>query len=371
MKAILKKHIINARGKHLKQKYIIFESDDWGAIRIPDIQTREDLLKNNLIKLNDPFSRFDTIETSNDYYELFNVLNKHQDVNGQHPIITANFILNNPDFKGIEKVNFEHYIAESFEETYKKNKGSEEAFQVLQQGINQNLIQPQFHGSEHLNVVRWMEYLKSGEESFRYAFNKKCFAINEKSSNNRRHNLMASYDYDNEKELAFVKKNIKQGLIQFENIFGFKSATTIAPCYVWDKEVEHEMFKGGVLGFQGSFLQNYPIPEKPFKKIYHYIGQKNNNQQFYFVRNGLFEPSLNDKVDWISKCLESMEIAFKWGKPAIIGAHRINFVGGLDQVQSKQNLQKLDLLLAKIIQKWPEVKFISSSELAKKYASIT
>jgi hypothetical protein len=370
MKAILKKHLINARGKRLNQKYIIFESDDWGAIRIPDIQTREHLLKNNLIKRNDPFSRLDTIETSEDYNELFNVLNKHQDESGRHPIMTANFILNNPNFEEIEKVNFEHYIAESFQETYKKNKGSEDAFQVLQKGINQNLIQPQFHGSEHLNVVRWMKYLKSGEESFRFAFNKKCFAINEKSSDNRRHNLMASYDYDNEEELAFVKKNIKQGLIQFENIFGFKSATTIAPCYVWDKQIEQEMLVGKVLGFQGSFLQNYPNPGKSFKKIYHYIGQKNNNKQFYFVRNGLFEPSLNDNVDWVSKCLESIEIAFKWGKPAIIGAHRINFVGGLNQDQRNQNLQKLDLLLAKITEKWPEVKFISSSELAKKYATI-
>jgi hypothetical protein len=371
MKATLKKHLVNAIGKRLDQKYIVFESDDWGAIRIPDTHTRDELLKNGLLKQNDPFSRFDTIETSEDYNSIFDVLKKHKDQSGNHPIITANIILNNPDFDAIEKINYEHYTPETFQETYKKNKGSDDAFKILQQGINQNLFNPQFHGSEHLNVVRWMKYLKSGDERYQYAFNRKCFAIDEIGNQNRRHNLMATYDYDNEEELAFVKKNIKLGLNQFENIFGFKSLTSIAPCYVWDIQIEQEMLDCDVLAFQGSFLQNYPIPGKPFKKIYHFIGQKNNHKQFYFVRNGLFEPSLNPKIDWVSKCMESIEIAFKWKKPAIIGTHRINFVGGLDELQRNQNLQKLDLLFAKIIQKWPDVKFISSSELIQKYSKTT
>lgn len=367
MKATLKKHIVNLTGKRLKQKYLIFESDDWGSIRIPDLKTREVLLKNNLLKQNDPFSRFDTLETNEDYNALFDVLNKHKDQNNNHPIITANIILNNPDFEAIQNINFEQYIAETFLDTYKKHSGSENAFKILEQGVNQKLMQPQFHGSEHLNVIRWIKYLKSKDERYRYAFNKKCFAIDENNNQNRRHNLMATYDYDNEEELAFIKKNINLGLKQFEAIFGFKSLSTVAPCYVWNNQVEEEMLNGGVFAFQGSFLQNFNIPEKSFKKIYHYIGQKNGNKQLYFVRNGLFEPSLNPNVDWVEKCLESIDIAFKWGKPAIIGSHRINFVGGLDESQRNQNLQNLDLLLKQIIEKWPEINFISSSDLTQKY----
>jgi len=368
MKATLKKHLVNALGQRLNQKYIVFESDDWGAIRIPDLQTRFELLKNGLLKQDDPFSRFDTIETSEDYNLLFDVLKNHKDQSGNHPIITANFIMNNPDFDAIKKSSYEHYTAETFQETYRKHKGSEGAFKIMQEGVNQALIKPQFHGSEHLNVVRWMKYLKAGDKRYHYAFNKKCFAIDEMGNQNRRHNLMASYDYDNEEELTFIKENIRLGLNQFENSFGFKSITSIAPCYVWDNQIEQEMFDANLLAFQGSFLQNFPIPGKPFKKIYHYIGQKNNHKQLYFVRNGLFEPSLNAKVDWLSKCMESIEIAFKWKKPAIIGTHRINFVGGLDELQRNQNLQNLDLLFGNIIRKWPDVKFISSSELVQKYS---
>jgi hypothetical protein len=367
MRETLKKHIINARGSRLDQKYVVFESDDWGAIRIPNLETRDELLQKGLTRKNDPFSQCDSLETTEDYNLLFEVLKKHKDQRGKHPVITANFILNNPNFDKIAAENFQQYYRESFKETYKNYAGSEKAWGVLNKGINDQLIVPQFHGSEHLNVVRWMKNLKSGDERFRFAFEKKCYAIDEIGNENRRQNLMATYDYNNDVELAFLQKSIKIGLKQFEEIFGFKSITNISPCYVWDSKVEQELLKGGVKAFQGSFLQNYPITGESFKKKYRYIGQKNKDEQLYFVRNCLFEPSLNTNIDWVSKCMESIDIAFKWGKPAIIGTHRINFSGRLDTEQRDNNLKLLEQLLTKILEKWPDVKFTDSSSLLQKY----
>jgi hypothetical protein len=367
MKALLKKHIVNARGKRLNQKYIIFESDDWGAIRVPNIEIRDKLFDKGLTRKNDPFSQFDSLETTQDYQMLFEVLKKHTDKNGHYPVITANFILNNPDFDKIAANDFKKYYSESFIETYKKYPGSEKTWETLNKVINDQLIMPQFHGSEHLNVVRWLNKLKAGDERFRFAFDKECYAIDELGNENRRQNLMAAYDYNNDKELAFSQKSIKKGLKQFEEIFGFKSLTNISPCYVWDSKVEQELLKGGVKGFQGSFLQNYPVPGEAFKKKYRYNGQKNKDEQLYLVRNCLFEPSLHTNIDWVSKCMESIDIAFKWGKPAIIGTHRINFSGRLDPHQRNKNLEMLDQLLIRISKKWPEVRFTDSAALLKKY----
>ena len=367
MKATLKKHIINARGSRLKEKYIIFESDDWGAIRIPDNQTRKALLKKGLIRDSDPFSRFDGLETTNDYLALFEVLNKFKDSKGNHPVITANFILNNPDFTKISQGKFQKYHSESFLQTYKNYSGSEKAWDALKEGLENKFLVPQFHGSEHLNVFRWMKYLKSKDERFLFAFTQNCFAIDEIGSHNRRENLMAAYDYNSEEELDFIKSSISRGLQQFEDIFGFKSKTSIAPCYVWDKKVEQELLSGGVKGIQGSYLQNIPIPGKEFKKKYRYTGQKNIDNQCYFVRNGLFEPSIMTNVDWVSKCVQSIEIAFKWGKPAIIGTHRINFTGRLSREQRDKNLKMLEQLLFEIHKKWPEVNFTDSASMLQKY----
>lgn len=369
MREILKKHIVNIRGNRLDQRYIVFESDDWGAIRIPSISAREKLLQKKLIRENDPFSRFDSLETTEDYEALFNVLKKFKNNNGKHPVFTANFILNNPDFDKIESEDFQTYHSESFKETYNSYGGSENAWDELNKGIANKLIVPQFHGSEHLNVVRWMDSLKLGNQRYHFAFKEQCYAIDEIGSHNRRENIMATYDYSSPEELEFLKNGITKGLQQFQEIFGFASTTSIAPCYVWGDIVEKELLAGGVRGFQGSFLQNSPIPGKAFQKNYRYIGQRNRDQQYYLVRNCLFEPSIHPNINWVAKCMESINIAFKWGKPAIIGTHRINYTGRLDTSQRDHNLKLLLELLVEINKKWPEANFTDSASLLQKYTN--
>ncbi len=367
IKHTLKKHLINSRGSRVAAKVVVFESDDWGSIRIPSSDIRNKLLEKELIKDNDPFSKYDALETADDYYALYDVLRKHVDKLGNHPVITANVIMNNPDFAKIAKGKFETYYSESFVDTYSQYAESSNAFTALRDGINQKLVMPQFHGNEHLNVSRWMKFLKEGNERYHFAFENKCFSIDEINAENRRGNLMAAYDYDNQIELDYIKSSIKSGLLQFEQLFGFKSKTTIAPCYVWDLPIENVFHKNEVESFQGSFIQNCPVQGKPFKKKYRYSGQLNSMQQRYYVRNGLFEPSIAANVKWVDKCMESIAIAFKWGRPAIIGTHRINFASRLDANQSEQNLINLDQLLKQMLQRWPDIKFMDSSSLNTMY----
>jgi hypothetical protein len=365
-KESLKKHLINIRGYKFKQKFLVFESDDWGAIRIPNMEARDVLWEKGYTKKTDPFARFDTLESADDYTALFDVLSQYKDNQDNKPVLTANFIMNNPNFEAIKQSDFKQYHSESFLESYQRYPNSREAWQVLQQGIHQKLIQPQFHGAEHLNVMRWMDLLQQKNISFKEAFDLQCYAIDDLRNDNRRSNLMAAYDFDSKEELIYIQKSINEGLQQFQDIFGFSSQTSIAPCYVWNDDVEKEMKKNNVNCFQGSYQQNIPEINKSFQKKYRYTGQQNNWKQTYLVRNGLFEPSLNNQIDWIQKCLESIAIAFQWGKPAIIGSHRINFAGRLDVHQRDQNLTALDILLQKILQKWPDVQFVDSAELYKK-----
>jgi hypothetical protein len=45
--------------------------------------------------------------------------------------------------------------------------------------------------------------------------------------------------------------------------------------------------------------------------------------------------------------------------------HRLNFVGGLESQNRITNLQKFKLLFELIINKYPDVQFLTSDELAK------
>ncbi|UPT70027.1 MAG: polysaccharide (de)acetylase [Flavobacterium sp. JAD_PAG50586_2] len=344
---------------------LVFESDDWGSIRIPDKKAFALLLNQGLIKPNDPFSKYDALENAEDLIALFSVLKKFKDSQGNHPVFTANMVMANPDFEKIKTADYIEYYWEQFTKTYERF--SKDTFLHLQKGIEEKLFFPQYHAREHLNVQLWMELLQKGDASFRKAFDLNCFAIPYQSKDNRRDNLMASYDYNSDADFRFIQKSITEGLFIFESVFNQKSETTIAPCYVWDEAIEDAFKKNGISVFQGSRFQNIPKRNGGgFKTAFHFNGQRK-NESLYLSRNGLFEPSLSENIDWVSKCMESISIAFKWNKPAVIGTHRLNFIGSLVEENRRGNLEKLELLLTKITQKWPEVEFVNSADLVNVY----
>ena len=359
-----KKNLINIPGKKIQKKLIVFESDDWGSIRISSKLVYEKLLSYGLISDNDPFSKYDSIENDEDLNFLLNVLVKYKDINNNSPILTTNTVVCNPDFDKIKSNNYSNFYSENFTETLAKREDCQQVFKIIKKAINENLFYPQFHAKEHLNVTLWMNLLQNNNSEFKKAFDLNCFSIKYKNGLNRRDNLMATYDYHSEQEFVEIAESITKGLNLFEQIFNFKSQTTIAPCYVWNNKIEKVFLDNNVFCFQGSRFQNIPIHNtNKFKKKFHYNGEINANNQLYLSRNGLFEPSLNQNIDWVDKCLESIDIAFKWKKPAVIGTHRLNFIGSIDPKNRDRNLKLLDKLLKKIILKWPDVEFVNSSQL--------
>jgi hypothetical protein len=367
MKELLKKNIINLKGKSLTKKLIVIESDDWGSIRIPSREVSQTLINKGLLDKNNPFDTIDCLESEEDLQSLFGVLGNFKDHLGNTPIITANMVMANPDFDAIKTSNFKDYKFEVFTDTYKRNSVTSSTIEALQQGIQEKLFFSQFHAREHLNINLWMQYLQNQDQNFHTAFDQECFSIKDPSPTNRRNNIMATYDYYSKEDLNVIRKSIIEGLELFEAVFEKKSETTICPCYVWDDKVEAVFNETGIHTFQGSKYQNVPVNGySRFKKKFRYNGQKDSDNT-YFIRNCLFEPAINSKIDWVNKCMESIKVAFYWNKPAIIGAHRINFVGGIDPKNREDNLELLNSLLLKVLKNWPEVEFISSAELTKYY----
>jgi len=254
-----KKNIINIPGRTLQQKVVVFESDDWGSIRIPNKNVYDTLIKNKLVSEKDAFSKYDCIENDEDLNGLLDVLVKYKDCKDNNPIITTNTVVCNPDFDKIKDTNYTAFFAEPFTETLAKRTDSQKAFGIISKAIDEKLFYPQFHAKEHLNVGLWMTLLQNKNIAFKKAFDLNCFSIKFDGGLNRRDNLMATYDYHSEEEFVTIAKNINQGLQIFEQIFNFKSQTTIAPCYVWDEKIEKVFLENNVNCFQGSRFQNSPI----------------------------------------------------------------------------------------------------------------
>ena len=140
--------------------------------------------------------------------------------------------------------------------------------------------------------------------------------------------------------------------------------TTICPCFIWDEKIEKIFHENGILAFQGNFAQRIPnVSNNGIKVKYNYFGKKNKFGQYYFTRNSHFEPSLFNSSEIIDKVMKDIKIAFKHNVPAIIGTHRLNYVGRICTNNRDKNLKLLNSLLKNITDNYPDVEFLSSDQL--------
>ena len=248
----LKRNLINIPGWRTNRKIVVIESDDWGSIRMPSKQVYDNLLKAGVRVDKCPYNRFDSLASEDDLTALFDVLVKFKDKNGNHPIITANSVVANPDFELIQKSNYKEYHYELFTKTLKRYPNHKFSFELWKKGISEKLFFPQFHGREHVNISRWINALQANSEETMFAFKEGIFGLSTTIVKEKRKSYQAALDFDNSLEFIKQKGVIASGLDLFEESFGYKSKSFIAPNYVWHPEIEKELAKQGVEFIQSS-----------------------------------------------------------------------------------------------------------------------
>lgn len=350
---------INIPGWQTNRKIVVIESDDWGSIRMPSKEVYFKFVDEGLNLSSTDYNRFDTLESNEDLSRLFDVVRSFKDVYGNHPIITANMVVANPDFKRIRESDFSEYSFEPVTETLKRYPGRDKVISLWKSGKEEGLFHPQYHGREHVNVTRWMEALRNRSRNIMIAFDHETTF-----SGKGDYNFMEVLDFNHLDDLIFMKESLVEGLDLFEDLFGFRSRSFIPPCYVWDSEIEKSLYFNGIRYIQGLYVQSVPTGTfGNYRKKYHFLGSKNTHGQYYLIRNVFFEPTLYRLSDPVGECLHRISIAFKWHKPAIICTHRINFMGALESRNREKNLKLLNQLLERILKTWPDVEFMTSNEL--------
>ncbi len=363
MFSIYKNHLsgiyTNLKGKlRLGEKLLIIESDDWGSIRTPSRDALNAFNKRGF-ELDKSLYKVDALESQSDLEDLFDLLSSYKNVYGENPIITGNSIMANPDFDKIAESDYREFHYERFTQTYSKYPEHQNNLQILKSAMDQNLYHPQFHGREHLNLTRWMKALQSGDINVRYSFNwmSTYSGIGDYS-------FMAAYDWTDPSEIEYHKKIIADGIQMFKEIFEFESESFIAPCYNWDSNLDYFLAEQGIKIIQG--INNQLLPTgvlNRYKPLQHYFGEKNKYGSFYNIRNVFFEPVNNPKLDWSLSAMARINAAFLMKRPAVICTHRVNYIGYIDPKNKDNGLKQLGILLKKILNKWPDVKFITTDKL--------
>ncbi|MDO9551553.1 hypothetical protein [Rhodonellum sp.] len=362
----LKKNISNVPGWRTNRKIAVIESDDWGSIRMSSRSAYHKLLKDGIPVDESHYTKFDALESNQDLENLFAVLSRFKDKTDRSPVFTGVQIVANPNFDKIKESGFTQYFYEPFNETLNRYDSHDRVLGLYQQGIKNRLMVPVFHGREHLNVQRWMRALKSGNQSILNAFDHQVTGISKGINSIKLPDVQAAFDLDVKDDIVYMESVLKEGLELFELLFGYSSKYFVPTNGPFNNELEVVLKRYGIQYINTAKKQIEPLGDGQYKTNIRFLGQKNGLGQRYITRNCFFEPSSMEygpNKDWVNDCLGDIEIAFRWNKPAVISSHRVNYIGFLDPKNRERGLGQLDLLLKKMLLRWPDIEFMTSVEL--------
>lgn len=367
LKTYLSRILFNIPGWRTNRKIVVIESDDWGSIRMPSPEVYKKCLKAGYPVDKIVYERYDSLASQDDLGLLFELLHAYKDSRGNHPIITANCVVANPDFNKIEADGFRNYHYEAITETFKRYSSHKNNFQLWKQGMEAKIFRPQFHGREHLHVPMFMKALQNGDRDAHFGFSNGMPGSIPLGPEVRGNPYVEATRFRSGEEKESILDTMREGLVLFEKLFGYTSETIIPPNYTWSPDFNKAVLDLGVKVFQGIRKQREPVPGG--KDLYHdlYLGKRNRDGQTYMVRNVVFEPSMFKLgiKDPVQHCLAEMGIAFRMKKPAIIGSHRINYVGYLDLANRDSNIKMLRQILTGALKRWPDIEFMSSDQLGR------
>jgi hypothetical protein len=354
-------------GWRTKRKIVIFESDDWGSIRMPSITVFNKLEKLGLDLRSLDAERFnlnDSLETSIDLEMLFSILTGVKDKNGNYPVFTPLIIVANPDFEKIKLSDYREYHYESVIETFKKYPGCENSYTLWLDGIRNKIFIPQSHGREHLNISSWLGAMRLEDRNTYLAFNERMWGFVPDQIKWPGLDFQAAFLLLDPKEIEVQKKVIEEGLDLFEKILGYRAEYFVPPNGHFNNILNKSLSENGIRFRCVGQIQPETIGFGRFRKTLNWLGKNDRNYITYINRNCSFEPSISSENS-IDSCLKEISIAFNWHKPAIISTHRVNYIGALRPDNRDNGLRKLMGLLKRIIKLWPDVEFMSTNELGK------
>jgi hypothetical protein len=173
-----------------------------------------------------------------------------------------------------------------------------------------------------------------------------------------------AFSFWDKNEIETHKSIIKDGLIRFEKVYGYKPTSFTPPAMLIHPELYVFVESLGIIAIDKPRVHQVHLGKGNYKKEKNVLGIQKNQNHVTIVRNCMFEPN-SKKRDWVNYTFNQIKAAFFWGKPAIISSHRVNFCGHIDPENRNKGLKDLQNLLVKVTKTWPDVEFVAVDELSK------
>jgi hypothetical protein len=364
MKDTIANYIKNISGWRTNRKLIIFSVDDYGNVRLNSKNAKENLERLN-IPFESHFDSLDTLETRTDLSMLFEVLDSVKDKHGNPAKFTPYALPCNINFEAMAHNNYRQYIYELLPRTFEKL-ALEDAgayagtWQLWQDGINKGFLKPQFHGREHFNLNIFNDLLAQQNDNLLNVLKHNSY-VSIPEHKNYKNGWTAAYSFQDNNETLNFTSNVIDGLKNFKEVYGYDATVFTAPAQEFPKHLESNLTDFGLKYLDLARLSRRHLGNNIYKHEKNILGGGKLGNTI--VRNVVFEPIGNHRGNWVEFTFKQIEAAFTMKKPANISSHRVNFCGHIDAMNREKGLNSLVELLKKIVNRWPDVEFISADEL--------
>lgn len=287
---------------------------------------------------------------------LLSLLERHQDSVGRSAVLTADMVLSVPNTIQIRSEGFSGYRRRYLDE------GFEAILATVRTGMARGVLVPQLHGIEHLHGDGLVKLGSDRDQRVANLFNADDWSDWEcLDSPLQAHYVDGTQLPTTPLPEADRRKLVSDACEAFKRLFGMPSLSTVAPCYLWDDEVERIWSDQGIRYIQTA---GYRCPGRD--AMGHYVqdlslirpGQRNCHGQIYLVRNAMYEPVDGRGVE---DCFRETLRAHRQGLPVVISTHRYNFTRSEEEHHS--SLVGLDSLLTQLEALDPSLRYLSSPEL--------
>jgi hypothetical protein len=302
---------------------LIIESDDWGA---------------------GPQEQAPALE------RIAGILEKYQDGNGRHPVMTIAVILAIPDGVRIRDTGCYHRI-ELCDSRFKP------VLQALKAGAVSGVFGLQLHGMEHY----WPEALmKSDDPAVREWMCREEPQLTEHLPPPLQSRWVDASELPSRSlPISAIHAAIEEEASLFAACFGQRPTVVVPTTFIWDDNVEVAWARQGVEvvitpGCRNTCRDAAGRPGCMGAAI-HNLDQANGLR--YLVRNDYFEPEKGHSADGAISALRRKQAQ---GRPCLLETHRMNFLGET----AEQAFLELDRLGEKVAAEFPHIRFLSSQELA-------
>lgn len=362
------KSVKNLPGWRTRRKLVVFNVDDYGNVRLAS-RAAGDRLSRAGVALGGRFDRLDTLETRADLEGLLEVLDSVRDSAGRGAVFTPYALSANPDFAAL-RADPDTWQAEALPDTFARLSAEDPqayggAWALWREGIDRGLLQPEFHGREHLNLRLVMRKLARRDADVMANLQAESMAGLTDDPDLPGVGFTHAFGLADRSDLAQHREIIADGIARFARIFGRPATCFTPPAQRLHPALQGFVAAQGIRAIDRPLHAVQQLDRGRTRRAFHVMGRKRGQDHVTLVRNVLFEPGLAPGRDEVARALGLIEAAFRWGKPAMISSHRVNFCGHIDPANRKAGLAALKRLLNAILHRWPDAEFLSAGELAQ------